>query len=98
MPEPTHRDELTLLLARAFDRAWNRYYQPRRSNAISEEVASDRLARQLVALVKEGVKEEDSLAERGLQHLIALTPPPWAHFRIESAGAKFAKMWRVRGR
>jgi hypothetical protein len=75
MPEPADHHELTLLLARAFDRAWNRYYQPRRSNAISEEVAYDSLARKLVALFKEGVKEEDGLAERGLQHLISLTPP-----------------------
>jgi hypothetical protein len=96
MPEPADRDELTLLLARAFDRAWKRYYQPRRSNAISEEVAYDSLARKLVALFKEGLKEEDGLAERGLQHLISLTPAPWAHFRIESAGAKFAKVWRGR--
>jgi hypothetical protein len=76
MPKPADRDELILLLARVFDRAWNRYYQRRPSNAISEEVASDSLARHLVALLKEGVKDEGGLAERGLQHLISLTPPP----------------------
>jgi hypothetical protein len=94
MPKPTERDELALLLARAL----NRYYQPRRTNAISEEIAREKLARQLVAKFKEGVKDEDGLAERSLQHMISLTPPPWARFRIEQADAQFAKMWRVRCR
>jgi len=58
---------LLLLLAQAFDRAWDPYYEARRRVAISEEIARNSLARRLVALVKEGTKEEDRLAERGFQ-------------------------------
>jgi hypothetical protein len=88
--------ELYLLLARAFDRAWNRYFRANRSPAISEESATLALAKQLVMLVKEGVTEEDGLAERGFQHLISLTPQPWGELRVEKAGAKFEQVWRIR--
>src|SRR5271170_1461429 len=96
MPRPADRDELRLLLARAFDTAWNDYYQPRRSVTISEDVARSSLATQLIGLAKEGLRDEDALAQRGLQHLVSLTPAPWGHVRIESAGAKFVRPWRVR--
>jgi hypothetical protein len=43
-------------LARAFDRAWNRYYRASRTGAISESVARPALAKHLVALAKQGVE------------------------------------------
>jgi hypothetical protein len=91
----TDSNELRLLLARAFDRAWNRYYRPSRISTISEEVARHSLAKQLVALAREGVAEEDALAQGGLEHLISLTPSPWGEVRIERAAAKFQQIWRV---
>jgi cold shock protein len=47
-------DELKLL-ARAFDRAWDRYYRPSRIGAISESVARPALAKHLIALARKGV-------------------------------------------
>jgi hypothetical protein len=91
-------DELKLL-ARAFDRAWKRYYWPGRIGAISADVARPALAKRLIALAKEGVVSVDALAESGLLHLVSLTPEAqhWGHLRIEGAGAKFQQQeWRVR--
>jgi hypothetical protein len=90
-------DELKLL-ARAFDRAWKRYYRPTRIGAISESVARAALAKHLIALAKEGVVSVDALAESGLLHLVSLTPEAqhWGHLKIEGAGAKFQREWRVR--
>jgi hypothetical protein len=90
-------DELKLL-ARAFDRAWKRYYRPSRIGAISESVARPVLAKHLVALAKEGVVSLDALAEAGLLHLVSLTPEAqhWGHLRIEGAGARFQREWHVR--
>ena len=72
-PDP----ELTLLLARAFDRAWDRYYRPGRVT-IAPEIARPALAAHLVAMAKDGTVEEGALAAGGLLHLISLTPdqPP----------------------
>jgi hypothetical protein len=55
-------------LARAFDRAWGRYY---RSGLLTlgEDVARTELARRLVQLSKEGIRDEGRLAEAGLSHL-----------------------------
>jgi hypothetical protein len=90
-------DELKLL-ARAFDRAWKRYYRPSRIGAISASVARPALAKHLIALGKEGVVSFEALAEDGLLHLLSLTPEAqhWGHLRIEGAGAKFQREWRVR--
>jgi hypothetical protein len=96
MPHSAERDPLTLLLARAFDRAWNGYYQPRRSVTLSEDVARSSLATQLIKLAKDGLRDEDALAERGLEHLVSLTPAPWAHVRIENVDAKLVRPLRVR--
>ena len=74
MSQPAGQDDLTMILARAFDRAWKRYYLPDRIGTISEEIARHSLAKHLVAMVKEGVKEEAALAAGGLLHLISLTP------------------------
>jgi len=86
------------LLARAFDRAWKRYYRPSRIGAISASVARPALAKHLIAIAKDGVVSVDALAESGLLHLVSLTPEAqhWGHQRIEKAGAKFLQEWRVR--
>jgi hypothetical protein len=91
-------DEFKLLLARAFDRAWKRYYRPSRIGAISASVARPALARHLIALAREGVVSLDPLAEGGLLHLVSLTPEAqhWGHLKIESAAARFQREWRVR--
>ena len=69
--------EMTRLLARAFDRAWARYYRPGRVT-IAPEIARPALATHLVAMAKDGTSEEGALAAGGLLHLISLTPdqPP----------------------
>src|ERR1700712_5720678 len=73
-PDP---DETTLLLARAFDRAWARYYRPGRAT-IAAEVARPALATHLVEMAKDGTIDEGALAAGGLLHLISMTPeaPP----------------------
>jgi hypothetical protein len=73
MYQPAGQDDLTMLLARAFDRAWKDYYVPGRRSPISEEIARPSLGKHLVAMAKEGVKEEGALATGGLLHLISLT-------------------------
>jgi hypothetical protein len=65
--------EITQLLARAFDRAWDRYYRPGRVT-IAPEVARPALAQHLVQMAKDGTVEEGALAAGGLLHLISLTP------------------------
>lgn len=66
-------NELKLVLARAFDRAWARYYRPGRVT-LAPEVARPALANHLVKLAKDGVNEEGELAGGGVAHLIGLTP------------------------
>jgi hypothetical protein len=97
MSEPAD-DEFKLLLARAFDRAWKRYYRPSRVGAISATIARPALAKHLIALAKEGVVSVGELAEGGLQHLVSLTPEAhhWGHLRINGAGARFQRLRRVR--
>jgi hypothetical protein len=72
-PDP----EMTRLLARAFDRAWDRYYRPGRTT-IAPDIARPALATYLVAMAKDGTVEEGALAAGGLLHLISLRPdePP----------------------
>ena len=91
-------DDKLKLLARAFDRAWERYYRSSRIGAISASVARPALARHLIALAKEGVVSLDALAEGGLLHLVSLTPEAqhWGHLRIEGARARFQREWRVK--
>jgi len=59
-------------LAKAFDRAWSGYYRSGRLT-VSQDVARTELARRLVQLSKEGVRDEGILAEAGLTHLRQLT-------------------------
>jgi hypothetical protein len=91
-------DEFKLLLARAFDRAWKRYYRPSRIGAITASVARPALAKDLIALAKEGVVSVDALAQGGLQRLVSLTPAVqhWGHLRIENVRARLQQEWHVR--
>jgi hypothetical protein len=72
-PDP----EMTLLLARAFDRAWARYYREGRVT-IAPELARPALAAHLVEMAKDGTVDEGALAAGGLLQLISMTPaePP----------------------
>jgi hypothetical protein len=72
MSEPVDRD-LTLLLARAFDLAWEQYYEADNDRALPEEVARPALAKFLVDMARNGVKEERALVASGILHLVALT-------------------------
>ena len=66
-------DDLKMVLARAFDRAWTRYYRMGRVT-ISPEVARPALANHLVKMTKDGVTDESKLAAGGVLHLISITP------------------------
>ena len=59
-------------LARAFDRAWGNYYRSGRLT-VGEDVARTELARRLVQLSKEGIRDEGRLADAGLSHLRQLS-------------------------
>jgi thiamine pyrophosphate-dependent acetolactate synthase large subunit-like protein len=59
---------MTRSLARAFDRAWDGYYRAVRLT-VSQDVARTELARRLVHLAKQGIKDEESLAKAGLHYL-----------------------------
>ena len=71
--DPLDADELKLLLARAFDRAWVRYYRPGRVT-IPPDIARRALANHLVKMAKDGVADESKLAAIGVLHPISLTP------------------------
>lgn len=71
--DPLDADELKLLLARAFDLAWVRYYRPGRVT-IPPDIARRALANHLVKMAKDGVADESKLAAGGVLHLISLTP------------------------
>jgi hypothetical protein len=65
MPED---QDIRKSLARAFDRAWDRYYRSGRVT-VSRDVAHTELARKLVQLSKEGIRDEDRLCAAALVHL-----------------------------
>jgi len=65
-------DELKLVLARAFDRAWARYYRTGKIR-ISPDDARPALANHLVQMAKEGVTDEDELTASGVLHLLSIT-------------------------
>jgi hypothetical protein len=60
-------------LARAFDRAWDRYYRSKRAT-MNQDVARTELARKIVQLSKQGVRDEWRLSAAALVHLHELTP------------------------
>ena len=72
MPQPADRDH-TLLLARAFDLAWEQYYGPNSEGSLAQAVARPALAKFLVEMAKSGIKDEGALAAAGVLHLISLT-------------------------
>jgi hypothetical protein len=69
---PNDDQDIRRSLARAFDRAWDGYYRSGRLT-VGQDVARTELARRLVQLSKEGIRDEGSLAEAGLNHLRQLT-------------------------
>lgn len=71
--DPLDADELKLVLARAFDGAWARYYRPGRVT-ISADIARPVLANHLVKMARDGVADESKLAAGGVLRLISLAP------------------------
>ena len=71
---PNDHAPTTMLLARAFDLAWERYYAAGQGDTLPQEIARPKLAAFLVDMMKSGVKEEEALAACGVLHLISLTP------------------------
>jgi hypothetical protein len=72
MPNDISDRDIRLSLARAFDRAWDGYYRSGKLT-VSRDLARTELARRLVQLSREGVKDEGALATAGLYHLRELT-------------------------
>ena len=85
--------DLAIILARAFDRAWAAYYALGLAPTISEDAARPELAKKLVRMAKEGIEKEDALAVAGLQHLFLLSPG--LHFSAENVRAAMIQQWRV---
>jgi hypothetical protein len=73
MPNDNPDQDIRRSLARAFDRAWAVYYRPGRQT-LSHDIARTELARRLVQLSKEGIRDEGRLTKGGLSHLSQLTP------------------------
>jgi hypothetical protein len=71
MSEPFD-NEFKLLLARAFDLAWEQFYGPDNSGPLPKDIARTALAEFLVDMAKSGVREEKALAASGTLHLVAL--------------------------
>ena len=69
---PDDVQDIRKSLARAFDRAWDRYYRAGRLT-VSQDIARTELARRLVELSREGVQDEGTLAQAGINHLRELT-------------------------
>ena len=72
MPNDIPDQDIRLSLARAFDRAWDGYYRSGKLT-VSRDVARTELARRLVQLSREGVRDEGKLVQAGLHHLRELT-------------------------
>jgi len=69
---PPRTESHRALLARAFDRAWARYYRPGRTG-ITPDVARTALAKHLVQMAKDGVADEGELAAGGVLYLFSIT-------------------------
>jgi hypothetical protein len=72
MPEPFD-NEFKLVLARAFDLAWEQFYGSDNSGPLPEGIARPALAQFLVDMAKSGIREEKALAASGILQLVALT-------------------------
>jgi hypothetical protein len=69
---PDDDQDIRKSLARALDRAWGSYYRSGQLT-VGQDIARTELARRLVQLSKEGIRDEGRLAEAGLSHLRQLT-------------------------
>lgn len=89
--------EFQIMLARAFDQAWDSYYGSHRSSHLPEDVARIALAKHIIALGRAGEKDVTVLAESGLMHLDSLSPEPKS-WKVSTVWlqAKFLRPWRVR--
>ena len=65
--------ELKMALARAFDRAWARYYG-QGQGVLSPDFARAALAKRLVQIARDGVSDEDSLTAGGVWYLVSISP------------------------
>ena len=65
--EPDNQD-IRQSLARAFDRAWEGYYRSTKQ-ALNQDIARTELARRIVELSREGIRDERLLAKAGFRHL-----------------------------
>lgn len=61
--------EVKQLLARAFDGAWDRYYNSGRAT-IDPQIARRKLATMLVKMARQGERDEELLVAAGVSHLI----------------------------
>jgi len=68
MPNDSSDNYVRLSLARAFDRAWDSYYRSGKLT-VGRDIARTELARRLVQLSIDGIQDEGTLAQAGLNHL-----------------------------
>jgi len=72
MPDDIPDQDIILSLARALRSGVERYL-PASNLTVSRDIARAELAKRLVQLSKEGVRDEETLAQAGLDHLRELT-------------------------
>lgn len=71
MPPPFDvSDDLKQVMARAFDRAWERFARP--GIVIDTDTMRTALARHIVGMVRDGETDEGRLSAGGFVHLTAL--------------------------
>jgi hypothetical protein len=75
-PRSDISDDLKRAMARAFDRAWERFARP--GIAIDTEAMRAALARYIVTMVRDGETDEARLSAGGFLHLTSLQRPPGA--------------------
>jgi hypothetical protein len=61
---PEGQERPTMLLARAFDLAWERYYTAGQERTVSKQVATRQLATFVVEMLRSGVRERKKLWPR----------------------------------
>ena len=59
-------------LARAFDRGWEGYYRSTKQ-ALNQDIARTELAKRIVELSREGIRDERLLAKAGFRYLRELS-------------------------
>ena len=73
MPQHISDQDIRRSLALAFDRAWDRYYRSGHVT-VSKDIARTELAKRLVQLSRDGLRDEGRLVQAGVAHLRQLTP------------------------